>query len=215
VITILLADDHPVILRGLFDLFGAHDDLKVVGKETDAREVVGAVARLRPDVLIMDLMMPGLSGMEIIREVTQHHPATRIVVLSMHSNVAYVWEALRNGALGYVLKCAEGEELVRAVHEVAAGRRCLSPPLSETRLDEYAKQVQQRGLDPHDMLTNRERQVLQLAAEGTTSSRIAELLHISVRTVESHRANLLLKLGLHNQTELVRYAIQRGLIPPG
>jgi DNA-binding NarL/FixJ family response regulator len=214
VITILLADDHPVILRGLFDLFGAHDDLKVVGKETDAREVVGAVARLRPDVLIMDLMMPGLSGMEIIREVTQHHPATRIVVLSMHSNVAYVWEALRNGALGYVLKCAEGEELVRAVHEVAAGRRCLSPPLSENELEEYARQVQQRGLDPHDMLTNRERQVLRLAAEGNTSSQIAEQLHISVRTVESHRANLLHKLGLHNQTELVRYAIQRGIITP-
>jgi len=214
-ISILLADDHPVILRGLRGLFGAYDDLRIVGEETDARKVVESVARLEPDVLVMDLMMPGMSGMEIIREVAQHHPDTRIVVLSMHSNVAYVWEALRNGALAYVLKCADSEELVRAVREVNARRRYLSPPLSENELEEYARQAQQHGLDPHDMLTNRERQVLRLAAGGNTSSRIAEQLHIGIRTVESHRASLLHKLSLRNQTELVRYAIQRGIIPPG
>lgn len=214
-ISILLADDHPVILRGLRGLFEAYDDLRIVGEESDARKVIEAVARLDPDVLVMDLMMPGMSGMEIIREVAQHHPDTRIVVLSMYSNVAYVWEALRNGALAYVLKCADSEELVRAVREVNARRRYLSPPLSENELEEYARQAQQHGLDPHDMLTNRERQVLRLAAGGNTSSRIAEQLHIGIRTVESHRASLLHKLGLHNQTELVRYAIQRGIIPPG
>ncbi len=214
-ISILLADDHPVILRGLRGLFEAYDDLRIVGEESDARKVIEAVARLDPDVLVMDLMMPGMSGMEIIREVAQHHPETRIVVLSMYSNVAYVWEALRNGALAYVLKCADSEELVRAVREVNARRRYLSPPLSENELEEYARQAQQHGLDPHDMLTNRERQVLRLAAGGNTSSRIAEQLHIGIRTVESHRASLLHKLGLHNQTELVRYAIQRGIIPPG
>jgi len=214
-ISILLADDHPVILRGLRGLFEAYDDLRIVGEETDARKVVEAVARLEPDVLVMDLMMPGMSGMEIIREVAQHHPDTRIVVLSMHSNVAYVREALRNGALAYVLKCADSEELIRAVREVNARRRYLSPPLSENELEEYARQAQQHGLDPHDMLTNRERQVLRLAAEGNTSSQIAEQLHIGIRTVESHRASLLHKLGLRNQTELVCYAIQRGIILPG
>ena len=214
-ISILLADDHPVILRGLRGLFEAYDDLRIVGEETDARKVVEAVARLEPDVLVMDLMMPGMSGMEIIREVAQHHPDTRIVVLSMHSNVAYVREALRNGALAYVLKCADSEELIHAVREVNARRRYLSPPLSENELEEYARQAQQHGLDPHDMLTNRERQVLRLAAEGNTSSQIAEQLHIGIRTVESHRASLLHKLGLRNQTELVCYAIQRGIILPG
>ncbi len=214
-ISILLADDHPVILRGLRGLFEVYEDLRIIGEETDARKVVEAVARLEPDVLVMDLMMPGMSGMEIIREVAQHRPDTQIVVLSMYSNVAYVWEALRNGALAYVLKCADSEELVRAVREVNARRRYLSPPLSENALEEYARQAQQHGLDPHDMLTNRERQVLRLAAGGNTSSRIAEQLHIGIRTVESHRASLLHKLGLRNQTELVRYAIQRGIIPPG
>jgi len=214
-ISLLLADDHPVILRGLRDLIGAHDDLRVIGEETDAQRVIEAVTRLKPDVLVMDLMMPGISGMDLIREIAQHHPDTRIVVLSMHSNVAYVWEALRNGALGYVLKCAKNEDLIRTLHEASARRRYLSPPLSENDLEEYSRKVRQYGLDPHDMLTDRERQVLRLAAEGNTSSQIAVQLDIGVRTVESHRANLLHKLGLHNQTELVRYAIQRGIIPPG
>lgn len=159
--------------------------------------------------------MPGMSGMEIIREVVQRHPDTRIVVVSMQLNVVYVWETLRNGALAYVLKCVDGEELVHAVREANARRRYLSPPLSENEPEEYARQVQQHDLDPHDMLMNRERQVLRLAAEGNTSSQIAEQLHIGIRTIESHRASLLHKLGLCNQTELVRYAIQRGIIPAG
>ena len=214
-ISILLADDHPIILRGLHDLLAAYDDLQVVGEETDGRLLIQAVARIRPDVLVMDLMMPGVSGMEIIREVARQYPETRVTILSMHANLGYVWEALRNGALGYVVKCAEGEELVRAVREVAAGRQYLGPPLSERDLEAYGKQTEQRGLDPRDMLTKRELQVLRLAAEGNTSSQIAQLLEIGTRTVESHRANLLKKLGLKNQTELVRYAIQCGIIPPG
>lgn len=213
-ISILLADDHPLILRGLGDLFTASEDLRVVGEESDARRVVESVARLMPDVLVLDLMMPGMSGMEIIRQVAQSHPNTRIVVLSMHANVAYVWEALRNGALVYVLKCVESEELIFAVREAGARRRYLSASISELELEEYALKVQQRGLDPHDMLTKRERQVLRLVAEGNTSARIAQQLHIGIRTVETYRASLLAKLDLHNQTELVRYAIQRGLIPP-
>lgn len=213
-ISILLADDHPLILRGLSDLFTACTDLRVVGEEPNGREVVEAVVRLEPDVLVLDLMMPGMSGMEIIRQVARSRPRTRIVVLSMHANVAYVWEALRNGALAYMLKCAESEELIFAVREASARRRYLSSSISELELEEYALKVQQRGLDPHDMLTKRERQVLRLVAEGNTSARIAQQLHIGIRTVETYRANLLLKLNLRNQTDLVRHAIQRGVIPP-
>lgn len=213
-ISILLADDHPLILRGLIDLFTASADLRIVGEESDARKVVEAVARITPDVLVMDLMMPGMSGMEVIRQVAQSHPSTRIVVLSMHANVAYVWEALRNGALAYVLKCAESEELIFAVLEASAGRRFLGSSISEYELKDYERKVQQHGLDAHDMLTERERQVLRLVAEGNTSAQIAEQLHIGIRTVETYRANLLLKLNLRNQTDLVRYAILRGVIPP-
>lgn len=213
-ISILLADDHPVILRGLRDLFEAHENMRVVGQESDGSKIAEAVERLKPAVLVLDLMMPGASGVEIIRQVVRQSPDTRIVVLSMHSNVAYVREALRAGAIGYVLKCADGEELVRAVREAVAGRRYLSPPLSESDIEKYAQQVAGHGLDPHDMLTNRERLVLRLTAEGNTSTQISEQLHISPRTVESHRANLFRKLGFHNYTDLIRYAIQRGLVSP-
>jgi DNA-binding NarL/FixJ family response regulator len=211
-ISILLADDHPLILRGLSNLFTACGDLRVVGEESDACRVVEAVARLEPDVLVLDLMMPGMSGMEIIRQIARSRPRTRIVVLSMHANVAYVWEALRNGALAYVLKCVESEELIFAVREVGARRRYLSASISELELEEYASKVQQHGLDSYDMLTKRERQVLRLVAEGGTSAQIAQQLHIGIRTVETYRAHLLAKLNLRNQAELVRYAIQRGLV---
>lgn len=213
-ISILLADDHPLIVRGVSDLLSACPDLRVVGEECDARKVLEAVGRLAPDVLVLDLMMPGMSGMEMIRQVAQSHPDTRIVVLSMHANVAYVWEALRNGALAYVLKCAESEELIRAVREAAERRRYLGSSISRRQLEDYALKVQQRGLDSYDMLTRRERQVLRLVAEGNTSAQIAQQLHIGIRTVETYRANLLAKLNLRNQTDLVRYAIKRGIIPP-
>jgi DNA-binding NarL/FixJ family response regulator len=212
--SILLADDHPLILRGLVDLFNACVDLHVVGEESSGRKVVDAVARFMPDVLVLDLMMPGINGMEIVQQVTRSYPNTSIVVLTMHANAAYVWEALRNGAMAYVLKCAEAEELIYAVREASVRRRYLSSSISAHELEDYALKVEQRGLDPHDMLTKREAQVLRLVAEGNTSARIAQQLNIGIRTVETYRANLLLKLNLHNQTDLVRYAIQRGIIPP-
>ncbi len=213
-ITVLLADDHPLILRGLSDLLAAQAGVRVVGEESDACKVVEAVTRLRPDVLVLDLIMPGMSGMDIIRHVSKVLPNTRIVVLSMHANVAYVWEALRNGALGYVLKCAEGEALIHAVRAAGVGRRYLSPPLSESELDDYAHKLRQQGLSPHELLTKRERQVLRMVAEGSTSAQIAEQLHIGIRTVETYRASILLKLGLRNKTELVRHAIALGIISP-
>lgn len=213
-ITVLLADDHPLILHGLHDLFTACSDIRVVGMEPDAGKVLESVARLMPDVLVLDLMMPGVSGMDIIHQVSKSHADTRIVVLSMHASVAYVWEAFRNGALAYVLKCEESDELILAVRKAGARQPYLSTSVSRHELDEYASKMQQHGLDPCDMLTRRERQVLQLVAEGNTSARIAQQLDIGIRTVETYRANVYAKLNLHNQTELVRYALQRGLIPP-
>lgn len=213
-IRILLADDHPLILQGLNNLFAGHADLCVVGEESHAGDVPPAVARLAPDVLVLDLMMPGMGGMGVIREVSRSSPGTGIVVLSMHSNVAYVWEAFRNGALAYVLKCEDSDELILAVRRVNGGQRYLTASIPQHELEEYASKSRQNGLDPFDMLTRRERQVLALVAEGKTSIEIAEHLGIGVRTVETYRANLLAKLDLHNQTELVRYAIKRGIISP-
>jgi DNA-binding NarL/FixJ family response regulator len=166
-------------------------------------------------VLVVDLMMPGLNGLEVARQITQRLPSTHVVVLSMHANEAYVLEALKNGACAYVLKDASAAELVRAVREANAGRRYLSPPLSEPAIDSYIQRTRNSdSLDLYDTLTNREREVLQLGAEGHTNAEIAGRLFISPRTAETHRTNLLRKLGLQTQTDLVRFAIRKGLIQP-
>jgi two-component system, NarL family, response regulator NreC len=212
-LSIVLADDHPVVRRGLQALLEAEPDFSVAGETGDGLEAVRLVERLQPDVLILDLMMPGLSGLEALPIVRQRSPRTRVVVLSMHSNNAFVAAALKGGATGYVLKGSEEENLVRAVREAAAGRRFLSPPVTERAIDAYIEQARAAPLDPHETLSAREREVLQLAAEGKTSAETAARLHISHRTVENHRASLMRKLGLKNQSELVRYALRRGLIP--
>ena len=212
-ITIVLTDDHPVVRRGMRALLEAEPGFSVIGEAGDGLEAVRLAERLRPDVLVLDLMMPGLSGLEVLRVVRQRSPGTRVVVLSMHSNNAFVVTALRDGATGYVLKGSEEAHLLDAVREAVAGRRHLSPPLTERALDAYIDQMRSAPLDPHDTLTAREREVLQLAAEGRTGQEIGARLHVSPRTVENHRANLMRKLGLKNQSDLVRYAVRRGIIP--
>jgi two-component system response regulator NreC len=212
-ISIVLADDHPVVRRGLRTLLESEPDFSIVGEAGDGLETVRLAERLQPDVLVLDLMMPGLSGLEVLRIVRERSPHTRIVVLSMYSTNAFIAEALKNGATGYVLKGCTEENLVRSVREAAASRRFLSPQVSEIAIDAYIAQAQPGAFDPHETLTAREREVLQSAAEGKTCAEIAALLHISQRTVENHRASLMRKLGLPNQTELVRYALRRGLIP--
>jgi two-component system response regulator NreC len=209
---IVLADDHPVVRRGMRTLLESEADFSVVGEAGDGLETVRMVARLQPDVLVLDLMMPGLSGLEILRIIPQRSPKTRVVVLSMHSNNAFIAEALKNGATAYVLKGSSEEDLVRAVREAAAGRRFLSPPVTEIAIDAYIEQARAGPFDPHETLTPREREVLQLAAEGKTNPEIAAVLHISQRTVENHRARLMRKLGLQNQSELVRHALRHGLV---
>jgi two-component system response regulator NreC len=211
-ISIVLADDHPVVRRGMRTLLETQADFAVVGEAGDGLETVRLVERLRPNVLVLDLMMPGLSGLEILRTLQQRSPSTRAVVLSMHSSNAFIAEALKNGATAYVLKGSSEEDLVRAVREAAAGRRFLSPPVTEIAIDAYIEQARAGPFDPHETLTPREREVLQLAAEGKTNPEIAAHLHISPRTVENHRARLMRKLGLQNQSDLVRHALRRGLI---
>ena len=212
-ISIILADDHPVVRRGMQALLESEQDFSIVGVASDGLEAVELTERLKPDVLVLDLMMPGLSGLEALRILRERCPRTRIVILSMYSSSAFVAQALQNGAVGYVLKECTEENLVRAVREAAAGRRFLSPPVTEIAIDAYIEQSKTGPFDPHETLTPRQREVLQLAAEGKTNAEIAARLNISQRTVENHRATLMQRLGLQNQTELIRHAMRHGLIP--
>jgi two-component system, NarL family, response regulator NreC len=212
-ITIVLADDHQVVRQGLRALLEAESGFSVVGQAADGLEVPALVEKLDPDVLIVDVMMPGLSGLDVTRQVRQRSTRTRVIVLSMHANEAYVLEALRNGASAYVLKDATAQDLVQAVHAAVAGRTYLSPPLSERAIEAYVERAKTGILDDYETLTTREREVLHLAAEGYSNPQIAARLSISPRTAETHRGNVLRKLALHSQTDLVRYAVRRGILP--
>jgi len=211
--TIVLADDHHIVRQGLRALLEANPDFRIVGEAGDGLEAVQLVERLRPKVLVVDLMMPGLNGLEVIRQARKHSDRTRVIVLSMHSNEAYVLEALRNGASGYVLKDSSAADLMQAVSQVIVGRRYLSPPLSDRAIKAYQEKTKDASLDIYETLTTREREVLQLVAEGHTSTQIAAQLSISPRTAETHRTNLMRKLGLRGQSDVVRYALQRGILP--
>ncbi|NJP04787.1 MAG: response regulator transcription factor [Chloroflexaceae bacterium] len=210
--TIVLADDHHLVREGMRALLEIEADFSVIGEAADGLSTVDMVERLKPDVLIADVMMPNLNGVEVARHVSQRVPETRIIIVSMYANEAHVLEALRNGASAYVLKDARGDDLVHAVREVIAGHHYLSKQLSERAIESYIHKAQSSTVDPYDTLTTREREILQLSAEGYTGAAIAERLSLSPRTVETHRTNMMHKLDLHNQTELVRYALRRGLI---
>jgi two-component system, NarL family, response regulator NreC len=211
-LTVMLADDHRIVRQGLRALLAAEPGLELVGEAGDGPEAVRLAERLHPDVLVLDLMLPGLGGLDVARELAHRSPRTRVVVLSMHADLGYVWEAVRAGALGYVVKEAGAAELVRAVRTVAAGQRYLGAPLSEEALAAYAARAGEGGGDdPYAGLTFREREVLQLTVEGLSGAEVAARLFISPRTVESHRASLMRKLGVRNQKELIRYAVGRGV----
>ena len=212
--TIVLADDHPIVRSGLRALLEAEPDYEIIGEAEDGRTALDLVERLRPALLVVDVMMPGLGGLEVTRLVTQRVPGTRVIVLSLHSNEAYVLEALRNGAAAYVLKNSSTFALVEAVREVMAGHRYLSPPLTERAISAYISRTTTHleAVDRYELLTTREREILHLAAEGLTNPEIGERLHISPRTAETHRANLMRKLNLTTQADLLKYALHRGLL---
>jgi two-component system, NarL family, response regulator NreC len=212
-VSILLADDHHVVRKGIRALLEAESDFQIVGEATDGLQAIELVERLRPAIIILDIMMPGLNGLEVARRISHAALGTRVVVLSMHSTEGYVLDALRNGVSGYVLKDATQEELAQAIRQVAIGERYLSPQISERAIEAYVQKARlETPQDPYMTLTNREREVLQMAAEGLSNQEIASRLSISPRTVETHRANLMQKLSLGSYSDLIRFAIKKGLI---
>jgi DNA-binding NarL/FixJ family response regulator len=211
-ISVLLADDHEVVRRGVRALLESEGGFAVVGEVVDGRDVLAAVERLRPDVLVLDLMMPGLSGLEVLKALAPRRLPTRVVVLSMHAGEAYVAAALQYGALASVVEDAGGSELLQAVRRAAADQPFSSAPLSESRNHACAQQIDSASKDPYDTLSGREREVLELAAKGLTNQEIGGRLSISRRTAETHRSNLMRKLGLKGEKDLIRYAIRRGII---
>ncbi len=211
-LTIVLADDHHVVRSGLRVLLENDLSCNVVGEAGNGPEALALVERLQPDVLVADLIMPGLSGLEVARQARIVSPQTRIVILSMHADESYVREALRAGVTAYVLKETLSNEFLYAVQQAAQGRRYLSPPLSDRAIDAYANQAAETTLDLYETLTTREREILYLAAQGLTSAEIAEHLMIGVRTVDTHRASMMRKLGLHTPLDLIRFAVRRGIV---
>ncbi len=212
-IRILLADDHSIVRRGLQYLLERSPDLEVVGEAADGREAVKLATELSPDVVVMDIAMPQLNGIEATAQIVKRSPKTGVVILSMYSDEEYILRALTAGAKGYLLKDSAESDLLRAVEAVAQGKTFFSPAIAQALLEDYVRMLQQRGLkDSYDLLTDREKEILQLLAEGKSNKEVAALLNLSVYTVETHRANLMQKLNLHNTAELVLYAVRKKII---
>lgn len=209
--TVVIADDHEIVRRGLRSLLEADGSCQVVADVADGLSAVQTVEKLKPALLILDLNMPRMHGLEVLKHVRTNSPNTRVIVLSMHNDEPYVIEALRAGAAAYLLKGSESQEIAQALKEVLAGRRYLSAPLSEWAINALTTRVADNS-DPLNALSPREREVLQLSAEGYGNPEIAEKLFISPRTAETHRTNLMRKLALQSQTDLVRFSIRRGII---
>ena len=211
-VTVLVADDHELVRVGVAALLATEPDMRVVGEAADGLGALSLAERLRPTIILLDFMLPQLSGLEVLRQIPRRAPGIRAVILSMYDNPAYILEAMRNGALGYVRKDSHPSEVVRALREAAAGRRYFAPPLSERNIEIYEARTSSSIPDPYDTLTTREREVLHLTAEGRTSVEAGKALFLSPRTIEGHRATMMRKLGLPTQKDVVRYALRRGIL---
>ena len=207
-IRILLADDHALVRQGFRMILSAQQDMEIIGEAGNGREAVELADKLHPDVVVMDVTMPELNGIEATRRLVSSSPHTRVLALSMHKDSVYVREILRAGARGYLLKDSVDADLLAAVRAVAKGEGYLSPGVSDAVLTDYRRHV----TDPLDLLTSREREVLQMIAEGKTNKEIATSLNLSVYTIEAHRGRIMEKLNLHSTSELVRFALRSGLI---
>ena len=212
-VRVLLADDHGIVRRGLHYLLERSPEFQVVGEASDGREAVKMSEELSPDVVVMDIAMPNLNGIEATAQILKKNPAVGVIILSMHSDEAYLVRALSAGAKGYLLKDSAEADLIRAVQAVSEGRPFFSPAIAETLLEDYMRRLKQHNLaDSYDLLTDREKEVLQLLAEGKSNKEVATLLDLSLYTVETHRSNLMQNLGLHNTAEIVLYAVRKKII---
>jgi len=211
-IRILLADDHTVVRQGLRKVLEERPDWQVVAEAGDGREAVRLAEELKPDVAVIDVAMPLLNGIEATRQIVRRSPSTRVLVLSMHSDEAYVTQILKAGAVGYLLKDSADVDLLQAVSAVAAGKSFFSPAVARLMLDDYVRQRGEHAADRYESLSGREREIFQLVAEGKTNKDIAALLFISPSTVETHRARIMEKLDVHSAAEIVLYAVRRGVI---
>ena len=212
-VRILLADDHTLVREGLRKIIEAQPGWEVVGEAADGRHAVRLALELKPDLIILDLAMPHLSGVDAIQQIARRLPSARLLVVSMHAEEVYVTRALKAGAHGYLLKDSAGTDLLRAVMALTQHKSFFSPAVSRIMLDDYLRQLAERGItDRYDTLSEREREVFQLVAEGRVNKEIAEILHLSPSTVETHRARLMEKLDVHSAVEIVLYAVRKGII---
>ena len=210
---ILLADDHIVVRTGLRALLERQPNLEVVGESENGRETVELAASLGPDVVVMDVAMPVLNGIEATKTIVTQCPTTAVVILSMHADESYVMRALKAGARGYLLKDSAAADLISAIQAVSQNKSFFSPKVSRILAEDYVRVLKQKGaVDSYDLLTNREREILQLLAEGKANKEVATALNISPYTVETHRSHILQKLNLHNPAELILYAVRKGII---
>ncbi len=212
-IRILVADDHTIIRSGLRLLLEQQTDFKVVAEANNGREAVELASRHNPEVAILDIGMPELNGIEATRQILAAEPSTQVVILSMHADEGYVLRALKAGARAYILKNSAESDLIRAVRTVAEGKSFFSPVISKMLLEDYIRQIRDKQVeDSYDLLTSREREILQMLAEGKTNKEVANILHLSVHTVDAHRGNILQKLNLHGVPEMILYAVRKGII---
>jgi DNA-binding NarL/FixJ family response regulator len=210
---VLIADDHPLIRSGLRALLGREKEFEVVGEAADGYQALELVEQLKPDVVMLDVSMPRLNGIDVAKKISETTPSTRVIIVSIHSDEGYVLRALKAGAKGYLLKASPEGDILNAVRAVAAGQAYLSPEMSRLLVEEYVREMRHRGVeDSYDLLSIREKEILQLLASGRSNRDIAEMIHVSVATVETHRTNIFQKLGIHSLPELILYAVRKGLL---
>jgi len=208
-IKVLIVDDHAIMRDGIRALLSVNDDIEVVGEASEGKEALKKVEQLKPDVIVMDIAMPGMDGMEATRQMVKANSRVKVLILTQHDNKEYILSAIKAGATGFVPKRAMGSELVSAIRAVFRGDSVLYPSVASALIEDYRQRTE---LDPYDRLTAREREILRLIAEGHTSQEIADMLVISLKTVLGHRTKIMEKLDIHNRTELIKYAMRKGLI---
>jgi two-component system response regulator NreC len=212
-VRVLVADDHTIIRSGLRHLIEKESDIEVAGEAADGREALELTEQLRPDVVLLDITMPKLNGIDVSRQIAAKLPKISIIILSMHSDESYVLKSLKAGARGYLLKDSAESDIINAIRAVSRGKAYFSPEISRMLVDDYIRQLQQRGVeDSYELLSSREREIFQLLAEGHSNKEISTMLNLSPHTVETHRGNIFEKLNLHSLPELILYAVRKGVI---